>query len=376
MIVLFLIISAGCSYIILSGNHYLFFTLRHTVFKGRLGPSIDEYQIYANRVVEASDKPEPWPAKDIGASFTSEEMKMHDEFGTAAFLVVKRDTIVYEYYNEGYSDSSYTNSWSMAKSIIGLLVGIAIDDGLIPSTQAKLSDYFEQYNGSGITIEHLLNMSSGINFDENYLNPFAHSAKSLYCKDIVALNDDYQAVQTPGEIFDYQGGNTILLGMILRKITGMTVSEYASVKLWKKIGAEHPAYWSLDKEGGLERVFCCLNSNARDFARIGKLIEHDGIWNGDTIVSPEYVRRSTSPAQLKLSVGGKENNKYGFQWWVLRLKDHYGSYARGLQGQYIVSLPKEDLIVVRLGHKRPGKEHLGHSTDMLKYVAMARRMTN
>lgn len=375
-IVLFLLVSAGCSYIILSGNHYLFFTLRHTVFKGRLGPSIDEYTIYPNREVSASEQPEPWPVKDIGASLTADELDIHKKYGTAAFLVIKRDSIVFEHYDEGYSDSSFTNSWSMAKSIISLLIGVAIDEGLIPGTYAELSDYFEEYKGSGITIEHLLNMSSGINFDEDYQNPFAHSAKSLYSKDIIALNDDYKPVRKPGEIFDYQGGNTILLGMVLQKVTGRTVSEYASDKLWKAIGAEHPAYWSLDHEGGFERVFCCFNSNARDFARLGKLIEHEGVWNGDTLVSPEYVRRSTSPAPLKLAPGGKDNKKYGYHWWVLRTEDHYGAYARGLQGQYIVSLPKEELIVVRLGHKRRGKEYLGHTVDMLDYIKMARRIAN
>ena len=368
-----LILSSIASFAVFSNSHHLLFTLSHTVFKGRLGPSIDEYLIYHNRVVETGAV-ETWPERHTKLKMTNEERAYHERYGTAAFLIIKKDTLRYEYYDRDHQDSSLTNSWSMAKSIISLLIGIAIDEGLIEDEKVLLSQYFDQYKGTGINLEHLLSMSSGINFDEHYINPFAHSAKSLYGKDIVALNDHYHNVRPPGEVFDYQGGNTILLGMVLEQVTGMKVSEYASQKLWKRMGAEHPAMWSLDHEDGMERVFCCFNATAKDFARLGQLVMDQGQWKGSPLVSKSYLQRALKPAPTK-ELDGSENKRYGYQWWVLDMDHYQGFYARGIQGQYIVALPQEDMVIVRLGDSRPSERVEGHVVDMLYYIDIARRLT-
>lgn len=368
----FLLLSAIASFAVFSNAQHLLFTLSHTVFEGRLGPSIDEYLIYHNREVKVGEA-KPWPESYTQSKMSAEEKAYHQQYGTAAFLVIKSDTIRYEYYDKDHQINSLTNSWSMAKSIISLLIGIAIEDGLIENEQVLLSEYFEQYQGSGISIEHLLSMSSGINFDEHYLNPFAHSARSLYGKDIVKLNNRYKPVTKPGIIFDYQGGNTILLGMILRKVTGQTVSEYASEKLWKPMGAEHPALWSLDHKDGMERVFCCFNATARDFARIGQLLLNKGEWSGQQLVAESYIKKATAAADLK-ELDGSANQRYGYQWWVLQMDKYEGYYARGIQGQYIVVLPQEEMVVVRLGDSRPAERVQGHVVDMLYYIDIARRL--
>ena len=373
LIVLIIILGSASTFIILSGNQYLFFTLRHTVFKGRLGPSIDEYQIYHNREVKNDESRWSWYENTKNRGLLDEELKYHQGYGTAAYLVIKHDSIIYEYYDEDHNKTSVINPWSMSKSVVSLLIGIAIDEELIKDEYELLESYFPQYSGSGINIYHLLTMSSGINFDEDYLDPFAHSAKSLYGSDIVALNDDYIPVKTPGITFDYQGGNTILLAMILKQVTGMNLSEYASKKLWTKIDAEHPAYWGLDHENGMERAFCCFNTNARDFARIGRLMINRGYWNGKQILSESYIKKATSAADIIGEDGGK-NKVYGYQWWVLQMQEYQGYYARGIQGQYLVILPEEDLIVVRFGDARPSTRIEGHVTDMLYYIDMARRL--
>ena len=373
LIGLIIIFGGACSFIILSGNQYLFFTLRHTVFKGRLGPSIDEYQIYANREVQGNSHYWNWIGPKKVSKLLDKELAYHKELETAAFLVFKGDTIIYEYYDDEHAQSSLMNPWSVTKSIVGLLIGIAIDDGLIKDENELLENYFPQYAGSGIRIVHLLTMTSGINFDEDYLDPFAHSAKSLYGSDIVALNDDYIPVDEPGIQFDYQGGNTILLAMILNKVSGLTLSEYASQKLWRKIDANSSAFWSLDREGGMERAFCCFNSTARDLAHIGRLMMNNGVLNGKQILSEIYIKRTTSLAEIKGESGGR-NTVYGYHWWVLQMQDYQGYYARGIQGQYLVVVPDEDLIIVRFGDKRSSTRREGHVTDMLYYIDMARRL--
>ena len=366
------VVALFCSYVLLSGNTYLFFTLRHTIFSGRLGPSIDEFEIYENNEVTKGEA-DPWEIKATKASFLPEELTYHQQYETAAFLVVHKDSIVFEYYDDSHTKESLMNPWSMSKSVTSLLVGVAMDEGLIPSEKALLSQYFEQYKGSGISIEHLLNMSSGINFDEHYLNPLSHSARSLYGEDLVELNNRYIPVQAPGDSFDYQGGNTILLAMILRQVTGQSLAEYASEKLWKPIGAEQSAMWSLDRQGGMERAFCCYNSTLRDFAKIGKLVMHKGVWEGERIISEAYFEKALSPGPLKLA-NGEQNHLYGYQWWLLNIENYKGYYARGIQGQYMVVLPEEELVIVRFGDKRPSTRYKGHVTDMLYYIDMARRM--
>lgn len=367
------IVFAFVSYVLISGNNYLFFTVQHTILKGRLGPSIDEYAIYPQRKV-SSGSSESWPIKYKDINFNQEELAYHSKYGTAAFVLIKNDTIVFEYYDEEHNKDSYTNPWSMSKSIVSLLIGIAIDEGIIESEQVLLSHYFPQYEGSGISIEHLLNMSSGINFTEDYINPFAHSARSLYGNDLVKLNNHYVPTYPPGQVWDYQGGNTVLLAMLLTKASGMTLSEFASEKLWKPIRAEHPAYWSLDHEGGMERAFCCFNTNARDFARIGKLLLYKGVWGEDTIISQHYLNKALSAASQLKGENGKPLSIYGYQWWILQMDKYQGYYARGIQGQYMVVLPEENMVLVRFGHSRPSTEKAGHVTDMLYYIDMARRI--
>jgi CubicO group peptidase (beta-lactamase class C family) len=183
----------------------------------------------------------------------------------------------------------------MAKSIVGLAIGAAIDDGFIKSVDQPVADFipeFQNKTNKNLTIKQVLTMSSGLNWKEDYGGLFNTTTEAYYGKDIRKLIYSLQVTSTPGVKFTYLSGNSELLGMVVEKATGKKLSEYVAEKFWKPMGAEHPALWSLDRKNGMEKAYCCFNTNARDFARWGQLVLNQGTWNGDTLVSPYYLRRS------------------------------------------------------------------------------------
>ncbi len=167
-------------------------------------------------------------------------------------------------------------------------------------------------------------------------------------------------------------GNTQILAMVLEAATGKRISHYASHKIWKHIGAKHDALWSLDQEDGMEKAYCCFNTNVRDFARLGQLILNKGIWNGKRIISEEYLVEATAPKTYHIDKKtGDSVNFYGFQWWIINYKGYQTPYMRGILGQYIFSIPDKNAVVVRLGHKR-SKEYIGHHPkDVYDYLDAA-----
>jgi CubicO group peptidase (beta-lactamase class C family) len=195
----------------------------------------------------------------------------------------------------------------------------------------------------------------------------------LYGSDIERVHRDYRPNADPGIFFDYQSGNTEVLCFILSKVTKKSVSEYASEKLWKPIGAEHPARWSLDHINGIEKGYCCFNSNARDFAKFGQLYLNKGMVQGDALIDPIYFDMATNQAKL-LTLDGKKCTKYGYQWWILDSAEEHIFYARGIQGQYIFILPKSGLVIVRLGHSRTQEQHNGHPLDVYEYIKLGKRL--
>ncbi len=366
--------------ILFSGKAYLYKGMADTYLKGRTGPSIDEYAIFDNNIVETGT-PEKWStAKDYNTKKIPDSLRKHfEEMKTAAFLVIQNDSIRYEEYWDGFSDTSHTNSWSMAKTIVSLLIGIAIDEGKIKSMDQPVSDFIpelkEGLNGK-MTVRHLLSMSSGMSYDEHYKDPFSYTAEALYGNNLVKLTMKYHVMREPGKVFEYRSGNTVLLGMILKKATGMTVSRYASEKLWKKIGAEHPAFWCMDHAGGIEKTYCCFNSNARDFARIGKLGLDSGRWNGKQLVSEKYFLESIRPADLVES-DGTRNQRYGLSWWIIpNYNGHSVFYARGILGQYVVVIPDKKMIIVRLGRKRELDRGTGYPADLGWYIDAGLQLCN
>jgi CubicO group peptidase (beta-lactamase class C family) len=296
-----------------------------------------------------------------------------EEFKSLAFLVIKNDSILYEEYWDEGAKGSITNSFSMAKTFVSVLVGIAIGEGKIKNVDQAVGDFIPEYKigeNAKLTVKHLLTMSSGIDFDEDYVSPFAYPAKAYYGTEIRTLTMKYKLAETPGKVFKYLSGNTELLAFVLEKAIGKNISDYASEKLWMPIGASKSAFWSLDHENGVEKAYCCFNSNARDFARIGALYMHHGNWNGKQIVPEEYVKNSVIPANL-VDEENKPNNRYGYSWWMLNYKGMHIYYARGILGQYVVAIPDKNILMVRLGHKRSKEKMNDHPKDVYTYIDAA-----
>lgn len=339
-----------------------------------MGPAIDDYKIFYNRVIEAGEY-QPWELHENYNQYTTSDPERQNRLlglKPIAALVIQDEKILYEKYWDGYSDSSYSNSFSAGKAIVSLLVGIALDEGKIKNLDQPVGDFLPSYDSGWekkLTIRHLLTMSSGLDWQEEYSTPFSPTAQAYYGSDINALMYDLNIIEEPGLEFDYLSGNTQLLAMVLEAATGMRISNYASDKIWKHIGARDDALWSLDRENGMEKAYCCFNTNVRDFARFGQLILNKGMWNGQQIVSEEYLNEAISPANyLTDKESGKKVDFYGFQWWIVNYKGHQIPYMRGILGQYIFVIPEKNAVVVRLGHKRSSEYAGNHPKDVIDYL--------
>ena len=257
----------------------------------------------------------------------------------------------------------------MAKSIVSILTGIAIRDGLISidDSVGKYIPEFKDGENGKLKIRHLLAMSSGLNCDESYNSLFSKTTEAYYGNDLMGLVNNLKVINEPGKIFQYMSCNTVLLAMIISKVSGMTISEYASTFLWKPIGATQPAFWSLDHNGGVEKSYCCFYSTARDFAKIGKLYIDSGMWNGRLIVPYNYIRESISPNGC-VEKNGNPVDFYGYHWWLANLQGNKMYYARGILGQYVIIIPDEKIIIVRLGKLRGEKDKNNNYSDMTTYT--------
>jgi len=299
-------------------------------------------------------------------------------------LVIQRGEIMAEHYFNTHTKNTVSNSFSAAKSVVGLLIGIAVDKGLIESLDQPITDFldFIAPKDSIVTIRHLLGMTSDIDWSESGANPFSDNAEAYYGSDLLATMQKQPFKGSPNKVFDYASGNSQLLGFILEKATGQTVSEFMSENLWQKIHAESDALWSLDSENGSEKAFCCLYSTTRDYARLGQLILNGGTWGADTIISNSMFEEITTNYMLD---GNRENHRYGLHYWILKDPSQKVIYARGIKGQYVISIPDLDVVIVRTGHKRlekageenvkTGEEYmLDHPMDLFLYLDIAQQL--
>ena len=296
-----------------------------------------------------------------------------DESGATAFLVIHDDKLLYERYFNGYDETSVNTSFSMAKSFASALVGIAINEGRIKSVDEPITIYIPELlekdeRFKSITIRHLLTMSSGIKYEEGGDLPWSDEAddtKTYYATDLRALALKNCRIEgEPGEYFEYNNYNPLLVGMILERATEMPVSRYMQEKLWKPIGMEADGSWSLDStQSGFEKMESGVNARARDFARFGMLFAKEGKWDGRQLISRGWVEASTRPDATTDPSSG-----YQYFWWVDTPdgKDHFS--ARGNYGQYIYVAPEKDLVIVRLG-KEEGEQGYGYWTSLFEELS-------
>ncbi len=363
--------------IVLSGRSWMYDAISVTYLKGHTSSYIHDFKHFpSNKII--ADKHQEWAiATDYNQAILPEFTKpLNDSLETVAFIVIQNDSIKYEEYWHGYSSDTMSNSFSMTKSFVATLIGVAIKEGNIKSIDQKVCEFLPEFceeRNAELSIKDLLTMSSGLNWIENYYNPIGQTAEAYYGGNLKNLMSNLQVTETPGKVFKYHSSCTQLLAFIVEAATGETISDYASKKLWKPMGAKHPALWSTDKEIGDEKAFCCINSNARDFARLGKLYLHKGNWNGNQIIDTAYANQATSIANL-LDEDGNKNVNYGFQFWIAERQNLKIYYARGLWGQYVICIPEKNMIVVRLGRKYGNHLDDGHQDDFYGFVDAALEM--
>lgn len=352
LLFLVVLLSGIALFAILSGRTYLFAGIRHIVTMRSLS-DIDDHRFFDNRTV-AVGVAQPWP---VGSDYNTEQIpdstqKLLDELQTVAVVKIKTDSLRFEQYRDGYSDSSLSGSFSVAKSITSLLIGAALQEGKIKSVDQPVGDFipaFQEGEKAKVTIRHLLTMSSGTDWYESYKDPLSVTAELYYGNDVEKTALGVKMIHPPGTLHYYKSGDTQLLGLLLEKATGMSLSEYAAEKLWKPLGAVHPALWSVDKPDGKIKAYCCFNTNARDFARIGQLMLQGGKWKDVPVIDSNYFRSSITPCGIK-DKDGRACDFYGFQWWIDPINPEV-FYARGILGQYIIVIPSRKTVIVRLGRK-------------------------
>lgn len=340
-------------------------------------PDISDTYLFESNVVAKADSCWEWPeARQYNRyRLDGADSAYLDEYGTVAFLVIRNDSVVYEEYRDGWTPFTLSNLFSATKSIVGLLTGIAYDEGYIKSLDDKVSVYlpeFREGRKSEVTVRNLLTMSSGLNWDEAYTSLFSKTTQAYYGDNIWELVVNLEVTEDPGKRYSYKSGDTQILSLLLEAATGMTISDYAQEKLWRPMQSCTDALWNLDRKGGDEKAYCCFNTTARDVARFARLLLRHGDWNGRQLISSGYLAEAVAPAAyLENEFGDGPLDYYGFQIWIMHYRDMEFPAFRGLGGQYIFAVPQKNAIVVRLGHRRSDVYDRELTIDIKRYLEIA-----
>lgn len=354
---------------------YLITAVRITYLNGHKTAFLDDYHYFSNRSIPKSTTPQPWHiSKNYNVVKPTPELEnWHKKTGTVAFLVIKNDSIWSESYYDGYAKDSKSNSFSMAKSIVSAALGKSIMQGKINSLDQLVSDFYPQFkNGksAAMTVGDLSSMASGLDWDESYYSPFSVTTRAYFDENLDKVILGQKGIEAPGKTYKYLSGNTQLLAMCIEKATGESLADYVSKNFWQPMGAENEALWQTDHKNGTVKAYCCIASNARDFARFGKLYKQYGKWNGKPILDSTFVAQSITPRFA-------ESPEYGYGFWLSDYKNKKIFYMRGHLGQFVIVVPEDDLIIVRLGHQnarsttgdKHGDDFYGYLEETYKMLA-------
>jgi CubicO group peptidase (beta-lactamase class C family) len=314
---------------------------------------LDDHQIFANRTIDRAGEVSSLrtlshvPRFVASMTVPDEHGELHalgdylDQTRTAAFVVMRDDRIVYERYSRGFDERSLLNSFSIAKSVMATLVGIAVAEGRIPSLDATVADYRPDFAASAygaVKLKSLLTMTSGIG-DAPSLLP--GRSQFYYGDDLHQVLANSRPEARDGNGWRYSEADVQMLGFVLEAAVGQSVSGYLAEKLWKPLGMESEALWSLDREGGTEKAFCCISAHARDFARFGRLYLDAGRANGAQILRADWASRSVLP-------GIRTPDGYTHQhlWWTPPGNEG-DFYAYGHNGQYLYVNPRAHTVIVK-----------------------------
>ena len=321
-----------------------------------------------------SDRPLDFTYEYQGQRYTPEQFL--DRTFTNALLVMKDGVIVSEIYRNNTDDRTRFIGWSMTKSIVSILIGCALEEGRIKSIDDQITAYLPELKGGGydgVTIRQILQMRSGVDYEERYDfgNPgiAARNHEHSLVQNVTRFGDMARAIKrahSPGEHWQYKTLDTAVLGWLLERVSGgSTLAAYAAQRLWEPLGAERDGFFIMDGPPGVGREFSGAGFNAtlRDFARVGQMMLLDGVGDGRRIVGAEWVRDSTSA-----KAGPGPDPGYGYQWWI---PNGHSFQALGLQGQYIFVDRATRTVVVKLSYFPPGDDAPSTETAAFMQAASA-----
>lgn len=324
--------------------------------------SIEKY--FPVREISASKTPFQIPKKKpitLPSTYTFNENiksthKLIEDTDITGLMVIKNDTILFEEYYQGNTREHHTIGWSVTKSFVSALVGIAIEEGHIANANDTVYQYLPELKTSAyekVTIKNLLQMSSGVSWDEDYSN--RNSDINRFGRTL-ALGRSFESfVKTlkydkpQGTFNRYNSSDTQVLGMIINRATGITVSDYLEKKLWHPLGMERKGLWVIDNQGN-EFAAAGLSASLSDYAKFGLLFLHKGELNGRRLVPETWVLKSITPDAPHLFPGPNPNSSndsgYGYQWWIFDSAE--GEYvAMGIYNQLIYINPKHNIVIVK-----------------------------
>lgn len=359
----------------ITDTDYLLKAVRTIYLTGHTTAYLEDYKKFDNQVVE-NGTPQPWPNhKDYNTVSTTANLdSINVANGTVAYVIIKNDSIWFETYADGFGADSKTNSFSMAKSYVSGLMGKAIEEGYIKSLDQPICDFLPEFCdglAAKTTVGDLSSMASGTNWDEAYYSPLSITTRAYFHDNLESVIGRLSVVNEPGKSFKYSSGDTQMLAMVIEKATGKKLYNYLEESFWKPLGCEHATLWQVDSEGhDLVKAYCCIASNAKDFARFGKLYKDYGKWNGKQILDSAFVAKSITPRF-------PESPEYGYGMWLKTVNEKAFFMMRGHLGQYVFVQPQDNVIIVRLGHKK-GKEKVvaTFTQDINVYIEEGYKMLN
>jgi CubicO group peptidase (beta-lactamase class C family) len=372
------LIGVSLTAILLTGTLYLpgFDHVRNFIAWGK--HSVFDFRTHPTRNIENGNAPQVWPHDSLynKIELTDSLLAKIDSNNTHAFLVIQDGKILYEKYFDGYTKNSVSGSFSAAKSIISMLVGIGLIEGKIKSLDEPVGTYvphFKEGDLAKIRIKDLLTMSSGTSYNESDQSYMGLSAKMYYADDQEYVVNLMEAKEPAGVNWEYRSGDTQVLGLVVEKAFGKNISELTSEYFMKPMGAENDAKWLLDGDSKHEKAFCCFNGVARDYARFGELMRTNGKWKDKQLVPEEYMKAATSPASYLKdpTEGGKLVDFYGFQFWVFNHRGFSIPTMNGLFGQYVYTIREKNAIIVRLGETKVTKPVHHFQPENFTYIDAA-----
>ncbi|MFT5336810.1 MAG: CubicO group peptidase (beta-lactamase class C family) [Luteibaculaceae bacterium] len=352
--------------LISTGHGYLLKGIQHTYLKGKTSPGIYDLAIFQKDTLLASSSPRSY-TKSLSSLLPADKDTL--EAGqTVAFLIIEGDSIIVEEYFGKHTATTVSNSFSMAKSIVSLLIYMEMErDASFGVNQSV--DQLLDFNNPGfqdVSVEDLLTMSAPVKWIESGKNPFSHNARAYYGDDLEKIILNLEKSDDP-YAFEYKSGNSQILSLILEKKRQEKITDIVHQQLWEPLGMSNNAYWSTD-EKGTAKAFCCFYATAQDFAKFGSLLLDSGRVDTNQIIAKKSL-------QEMLSVGinhGRDTACYTHHWWTEQYEGETVHYMRGIKGQYVLVLPEKNRVIVRLGHHRKAKNDRLHPMDLYDYLEISK----